>query len=186
LNKKNDDTGECMRGEKLTPVGKIGRPHGIRGEIKVIPCGDWPDSVLQSQKFLLRLGQENEKWLATETARKHGNAFLIKLSGVDSRDAAGKLRGGLLLLRKESLPPLEENTYYIDDLIGLKVITTEGLIIGRLDDVFQGGAHDIYVVKDGEREVMVPAVKAYIKCVDISAGTMIIEAVEGLLDYNEN
>ena len=171
-----------MSRDELAVFGKIVRPHGIHGEIKVLSSATWSDSVLQSGAFLLRLGREKDRWIEAETVRKHGDVYFIKIAGIVSRNEAEALRGGLLLLGKEKLLPLEENSYFIDDLIGLTVLTTEGARVGILEDVFQGGAHDIYVVRDGEKELLVPAVKAYIKQVDLTAGTMTIEAVEGLLD----
>lgn len=163
-------------------IGEIVRPHGIRGELKVIPTGSWPAEERPIRRAGMRLKKRAFRWIEVTAVRKHGDAYIIRIAGVNDRTEAEQLRGGQLLVKKGELPRLEEDTYYKEDLIGLAVSTTDGEYIGRLEEVFSGGGHDIYVVRNGEKEVLIPAVKAYIKTIDLTERTVTIEAVEGLLD----
>ncbi|NPV71209.1 MAG: 16S rRNA processing protein RimM [Firmicutes bacterium] len=110
--------------------------------------------------------------------------LLVKLSGVDSRAAAQALAGGYLKIGRDELRPLPEGSFYVFEIIGLDVLTGDGRALGRVSDVLKTGANDVYVVKPphGGRDVLIPALKAVVKRVDLETRTMIVELPEGLVE----
>ena len=169
----------------LIEIGIIVRPHGIRGELKVIPSTIWPPAGSSKLRVLLKEGSV-ERWITLDSVREQKGALFVRIPGVSDRDTAERLRNARLFLHRDKLPPLGEDDYFIDDLIGLKAITASGDEIGPVTGVFNSGAHDIYIIMHSGNEIMIPAVKAFVKKIDLSAGIMIIEPVEGLLNIDEN
>jgi len=167
--------------EPFIIVGRIVRPHGIRGEVKVAPLSDWPERFKDFHSLYLE-SEGNAKRVEVEGRRVRGNQVILKLSGVNDREGAESLRGVLLKVREETCPPLPEDTHYVFDLVGLEVKTTGGERVGSVVDVLQMPAHDVYVVDARGGEVLIPAVKTFIKRVDIEDGVIVIEPIEGLLD----
>ena len=170
-----------MEGDEVV-LGKITRPHGIRGEVKVLPLSGWPDSFRNGERLRLTTEGEPDRIITMEALRKQGNAYIIKIAGIDNRNEAERLRGSVVFVPKDRIPPLPPDSYYVDELIGLTVLSTDDVRIGRMEDVLKGGAHDIYVIRDNGKEILVPAVKAFIKRIDLESQIMTIEVIEGLLD----
>ncbi|AAM24681.1 16S rRNA processing protein RimM [Caldanaerobacter subterraneus subsp. tengcongensis MB4] len=162
-------------------VGKVTSPHGIRGEIKVYPLTNVPERfydipyiwVFDEKDIPCKYEIENVKITSK-------GMVLLKLKGIDSRNDAEKLKGLFLKVDAENALKLEEDEYFITDLIGMKVYTEEGELIGTLEEVLQTGANDVYVVKAKEREVLLPAIKEVIKKVDVEGKVMIVRLLEGL------
>lgn len=168
--------------ERFISVGRIVRPHGIRGEVKVAPLTDRPEQFKKFRSIYLERKGGNGEWVEVEKGRVQGNRVILKLSGISGREEAESLRGVLLKVRGDVCPLLPEGSYHVFDLIGLEVKTAEGEKIGSVVDVLQGPAQDVYVIDAGGREVLIPGVKAFVKRVDIQGGVMVIEPIEGLLD----
>ena len=166
--------------ETLISVGKVVRPHGLKGEVKVEPLTDWPERFEVYRSLYL----EGEKggWVDVERGRVQGRHVILKLQGVDDREGAGALREVVLKIRRRECPPLEEGSYYIFDLVGSTVRTVEGEAIGTVVDVLRMPAQDVFVVDMEGREVLIPAVKAFIKDVDVENKRVVVELIEGLLD----
>jgi len=162
-------------------IGKIGRPHGIRGEVKVIPLTDWPERFQQVQSVYLEPEGEVGVWVEIERAEVGGNRIILKLAGIEDRDQAERIRGRIIKVYEEELP-LPEGYFHVFRLIGMDVRSSAGETMGTIVDVLRMPAHDIYVVDLNGREVMIPAVKRYVKRVDIENNVMIVEAIEGLLE----
>ena len=107
---------------------------------------------------------------------------LIKLKGIDNPEQANLLRDSYLVLDRENIKPLEKDTYYIVDLIGLEVYTEERLLIGVLDDIFNTGSNDIYVVKDElGKQILLPAIEDVIKNIDLENKKVIVHLLKGLV-----
>ena len=168
--------------ESLISVGRIGRPHGIRGEVKVTPLTDWPEKYEEFRSVYMGLEGENGEWVDIEKARVQGGRIILKLSGIDDRTHAEAIRGFVLKVREEMCSPLPNGSYRIFHLIGLGVNTTGGEQIGTVVDVLQMPSQDVYVIDAGEKEILIPAVKKFIKRVDVQNKVMIIEPIEGLLE----
>ena len=168
--------------EFLISIGKIVRPHGIRGEVKVSPLTDWLEIFQTFRSMYLESEGDHGEWIKVEKTRIHGNRVVVKLSGIDDRNRAESICGFVLKVHEKDCPPLPEGYFRIDKLIGLKVSTMEGEDVGIISDVLRMPAQDVYVVDANGREILIPAVKDFIKHVDIEKKIMLIEPIEGLLE----
>jgi len=175
-----------MGGEdSLITVGKILRSHGIRGEVKVVPTTDW-HRFKDLHSLCLALPGKAGKWIKIEQVRIQQSGVILKISGVENRSQADTLRGAELRTREKELPSLPEGHYYIHDLVGVTVKTVLGKEIGTVVDVIQMPAQDIYVVDVDSKEIMIPAVKNFIKRVDIQKREIWVDPIEGLIDSDED
>jgi 16S rRNA processing protein RimM len=163
-------------------IGKIINTVGIKGEIKVFPTTEDPKrfSLLKEIDIIMPDGSREIRTL--QRLRYHKNLVILKLEGVNDPDAAGALRGGVIVVDRENALPCAEDEYYIPDLIGMNVITDEGLDLGVLKDVLVTGANDVYIVKcPNGKEVLIPAIKQCIIQVDVKSKKMVVHLLEGLL-----
>ncbi len=112
------------------------------------------------------------------------STLLLKLAGVTDPAEAEALRGTALAIPAAELQPLEADRFYVHDVIGLRAQHVNGQPLGTITDVLSGPGHDLFVVHDtrGETDVLVPAVKAFIKSVDVAAGVVLIDPIPGLFD----
>ncbi len=164
---------------QLIEIGEIVNTHGVRGEIKLNPWTDSLDALTDIITFYLKDGDAAVA-LYAESVRIHKNCAIIKLEGVDDMKTAETFRGRTLFVKKdENLP---EGRYYIADLIGLTVVTGDGAL-GKVTDVFQTGANDVYEVRceDGKKAYL-PAIKEVIQEINIKEGYMKVVIPDGLLD----
>jgi 16S rRNA processing protein RimM len=159
-------------------VGRINAPWGVRGHVKVTPLTSNPER-LATGAVVFVLGRPAR----IIDVRQPRGFPIVLFEGYQDRSAAEELRDSLIEIDEAELPTLPDGEYYIHDLIGLEVVSTEGAVIGRLDDVIGTGANDVYLVKrPGERDVLVPAIENVVIEIDLDAGRMVIEVVPGLLD----
>ncbi|TKJ29822.1 MAG: 16S rRNA processing protein RimM [Chloroflexi bacterium B3_Chlor] len=158
-------------------IARILTPHGVKGEVKAKILTDFPDrfSLLKT----VYLGEELSP-ATLEGHRPTGSKIILKLEGCEDRDQAGMLRGKLIYVPVEEAMPLDEDEYYVHEVVGLQVWTTEGELLGHVDEILFTGSNDVYVVKDGDKEVLIPAVSDVVKEVDTKAGRMEVRLVEGL------
>jgi 16S rRNA processing protein RimM len=163
-------------------VGRIGRPHGIRGDVVVGVRTDEPELRFAKGSRLdtdpVGIGP-----LTVATSRWHSSELLVRFEGVDDRDAAAELGGTWLLADSATFAPLDDPDEFRDgDLIGLAVRTVDGAAVGTVDNVLHSG-QDVLVIKSPDgREVMVPFVLPLVPEVDVSSGYLVIDPPEGLLD----
>ena len=172
--------------DTLLLVGTVGRPHGVSGEVKVIPETDDPDRLRDLQRVFVGTSVEAARERAITGMRfqpnKHGVAALVKFEGVVGREGADLLRGQFVYAVEDDLPPLEEGQVYVHDLIGLAVVTEDGEAVGTVTDVMLG-AQDLLVVKrDGKPQALIPDVDEIVTLVDLDAEQITIAPPEGLLD----
>jgi 16S rRNA processing protein RimM len=161
-------------------IGRLRRAHGVRGEIGAEQFSDVPDRFLKLEYVLVKRGVEIAE-LTVESVRPKGRHFLLKLEGIDDREAARDLTGADIGVRKKDIHPVPEDTYYQFDLVGCIVAGESGEEIGRVEDVLKMPANDVLVVRAGEREVLIPVVKAVIRHVDPEARRIVITEMEGLI-----
>lgn len=114
------------------------------------------------------------------SVRGGGKYAILRLTGVDDRDAADAFRGQAVFVERAVLPPLEDGLVYAADLIGLEVFDTTGRSLGTLREVFDNGAHEVYVVAAGEREVLLPVIEGVVIEVSVEAGRIVVDPPEGL------
>ena len=167
--------------EDFFQIGIFTNTHGIRGEIKVFPTTDDPKRFKRLKKVILRTPKE-EKELEVESVRFQKQLVLLKFKGIDNINEIERDKGAGLFVPRSEAVPLGKDEYFIADLIGLKVITDEGEELGELSEVLQTGANDVYVVRQGEKEWLLPAIADCVKEVDITGGQMVVHMMEGLRD----
>ena len=167
--------------QKRLEVGQIVNTFGIKGEVKVTPFTDDINRFDDLKKVYVKTRKE-EKLYKVENARYHKNMVLLKLEGIENPEQAELLKNAYLEIDREDAIPLEEGQYFIVDLIGLDVYTDEGNLLGKVDDIYNTGANDIYVVKDElGKQVLLPGIKEVIKEVDLDNEKIIVHLIPGLI-----
>ena len=166
--------------EDLLKVGVITTTHGVRGEVKVFPTTD-PERFLDLEYVILDAGREMKK-LEIRNVKFFKNLVILKFDGIDNINDIEKYKRCSLYVTREHAVALEEDEYFIADMIGMEVCTEDGNIFGTLKDVIETGANDVYVIENAEHgEVLVPAIKECIRSVDIEKGQMMIHLMDGLI-----
>ena len=163
-------------------VGVIVRTHGIRGEVKVFPTTDSPDRFKSLKTVQIRRGN-NYITAEIENVRFFKNLVIVKFKGIDDINDVEKHVGSDLMIKREDGIALSDGEYYVSDIVGLKVLTEEGAVLGTVSDVLETGANDIYLVKsDDGKEYMIPAVKAFIPDINLEEEKITVRTIPGLLD----
>lgn len=163
--------------ERDVVIGEIVAPFGLKGEVKVLPCTDFPERFEQLEEVFVAGDKVAGRMLAIEGIRPHKGGFLIKFAGIDDMSAAETLRGGELRISEAEMAPLDEDEYHVHDIIGLEVVTTDGEHLGKVREILRSPAHDVYVTD----RAMIPAVKEFVLSIDLDAGKMVVRSVEGLI-----
>lgn len=159
-------------------IGKISNVHGVKGDLKVIPLTD--DMKRYDELSHVLLGMNKDEY-EIENVSYAKNQIILKLKGIDDIKSAEKVRNSFLWIDKEDAN-VPEGAYFLFDIIGIDVVDTDGNEIGKVRDVIQTGANDIYLVKSEEKEHMIPAVKEFVKNIDIDKKQMVIDPIEGMLE----
>ena len=167
--------------ESYTCAGRLRRAWGVKGQVTV----DWnndscPVDVGSGNIYLYRDdGGEVEKFTVLADKR-HGNCNIVTLKEFVSRTESERYAGAEIWVKKDDLQSLEEGEYYCYQLIGKKIVTLEGEHLGIVVDVISTGSNDVYVVKDGEDEILIPAIDDVVKEIDLEKGIIKIVLLEGL------
>lgn len=170
-----------IRPETHLPIGKVMKPWGLKGAVKIWSYAESVESFLRVSELLVQ-GQDGPTALPLQEVKEHRKGVLLTFRGRDRIEDVESLVGLTLYVHKSDLPSLEEDEYYWYELIGMEVLTDTGRSVGRVEKVMNTGHHDVYVVTRGGREVLVPAVREVVREVDVPGRRMIIHALEGLLD----
>ncbi|MCL2619178.1 MAG: ribosome maturation factor RimM [Defluviitaleaceae bacterium] len=163
-------------------IGVIANTHALKGELKILPTTDDPSRFDGLESITVtRPGVEGSKVYHIDRVWHNNGMVILKLRGIDDIDTAAKLKGHEIIVSRADAIPLEEGEYYHADLLGLGVITEVGEDLGKLTDILDTGANDVYVVtKDGAKPLLIPAIKQCILSVDIPSGVMTVRLLEGL------
>ncbi len=168
--------------EELLRIGIISSTHGIHGEVKVFPTTEDIKRFKKLKQVLLDTG-EKQMELEIEGVKFFKQFVILKFKGIDNINEIEPYRGKNLLVTRKQAIPLEEGEYFISDLIGLRVVSDQGEVLGTLTDVLQTGANDVYVVKREEKkDLLIPAILQCILKTDLINGVMTVHLLEGLLD----
>ena len=168
--------------EAAIACGRIGRAHGLNGEVAVDPWTDTPAERFARGATLLTEPAGNGP-LTVASARERQGRWLLAFDGVADRTAADALRGTLLLVRGDQRRPIEDpDEFYDSDLVGLTVRDRDGSVVGTVVEVVHGPGGDSLAVRNGEREHLVPFVSAIVPTVDVAGGLVVIDPPEGLLE----
>lgn len=158
-------------------VGKVTRAHGIMGEVMVQPWADSPEFLCQFKTLYV----DDSHWpVQVERARVHKNMVILKLEGVTDINSALAMRNAILYINRKDVQ-LPEGSFFIADLVGLEARDAKsGQILGKIEDVMTLPANNVYVVRGGEREILVPAVDEFIKETNVDQGYILVNMREGL------
>lgn len=167
--------------QEFLEIGQIVNTFGIKGFVKVNPFTDNINRFDDLKKVYIK--NKSQKYeLEIEEVKYHKNMVLIKFKGIDKVEDAESLRNSYILVNRKDEKDLDEGTYYIVDLLGLDVYTDEDELLGKLEDIYNTGSNDIYVVKDElGKQVLLPAISDVIKNIDIKNKKITVHIVSGLM-----
>lgn len=161
-------------------VGQIVSTHGVKGEVKVNPWCDSPD-FLKKLKTLY-FDKDGQKPIKVKSSRVHKNVVLINLDGIDSIEKASALRNKILYMNRKDAK-LDENSFFIQDLIGCLVLDADsGKSYGELSDVSSTGANDVWHIKQGSKEYLIPAIPDVVIETKVEENLVIIRPLKGIFD----
>lgn len=155
-------------------MGRIGAPHGLKGHVRVEPLTDVPERFARLDKVCLAMPGGERRAAAVESASADGVRVLVKLRGVDDRNAAQGLRGAYMLIPRDQAVTLPGGCYFVDDILGLEVMTVGGESLGRVVEVLRTGANDVYATD----KAMIPATREVVRSIDLAAGVIVVDLPE--------
>jgi len=164
----------------LVVVGRVLRPHGLRGELRVQPDTDFPERLGTLGQAVL-LTDERSEPVRIEAVRAAGEAVLVKVAGIDTREAAEIWRGAALAVPRELAAPLPHGRHYVFEVLGLTVEDEGGRVLGAVEEIIRTPGNDVYVVR-GAGEVLVPAIPSVVLRIDPAQGRMVIRPLPGMLE----
>jgi 16S rRNA processing protein RimM len=172
--------GSPVEGEPLfLVVGKLRHSHGLHGEILMEVITDFPERIRQGKT--LHIGESHQP-MRVAGLRVHGGNLLLAFEGIDTPEAAGQLRNQWVYVPADDRPALSEGEYYHHQLLGLQVISEDGLELGKITSILETGANDVYVVQsESGKEALLPAIESVILTIDLKKGQMIVHLLPGLL-----
>ncbi len=165
----------------LVQIGRLSRPHGLRGEVVLDRVSLSPEELEAVGSFTWEGPEGERRVLALASARPAHDCVLVRFEGVTDRDQAARLTHGHLLADRERVPDAGPGMAYTFQLVGLRVVTGDGRDLGVVAEVLQTGAHPIYVVR-GAREIMIPAAPPVVRNVDLGGGVITVDLPAGLED----
>ena len=163
--------------DDLAAIGDVVRPHGVRGELVIEPAG--PAIAEIAAGTVVWVGEELGARVV-EGLRPHRSRWLLRLAGIDDRDAAETLRGATLRVPADTLPTTGGNEFYVHDLLGCVVRRADGTRLGEIVRVIQRSPHDLMEIEADRRTVLVPMVRDWVVEIDLAGRRIIVDLPEGL------
>lgn len=167
---------------ELLAVGRIEKAFGIKGEVIVHPMTDSPNRFRTLKRILIDAGDGNAREAVIEHVSVEPRGVRVKLKGIETRTAAEGSVGSVLYVDESQRVRLSKGRYFVHDLIGLTIVDQQGIVVGKLKGVLKLPAQDVYVIDWQGREIMLPAVKEFISGIDLTAGTITVRLIEGMLE----
>ena len=163
-------------------IGKIVGVHGVRGAMTLLPLTDFPERFFGMKKMAVTLPNKQMRLFDILKIEpfEGKNTLFLHLRGIEDRDAADAMRGAVITVSGDERVPLEEDEYWLDDIIGLEVFDTEGTRLGEITEVMYTGSNDVYIVETPDGTKAIPAIADVIRDVDTAGGTMTVVIPEGL------
>ena len=163
-------------------VGKITRPYGTKGALRVKPLTDFPQRFQGLREIWVQSPKGERIRMEIERVEWRRDWLILNLSGVNTRSQAQEWTNSYIEVSADESFPLEEGSYYIHDLLGLPIYTEEGHLVGQLEDVWKLPANDVWALKTDSGQKLIPATKEIIKDVDLVRRRIVIHLLDGLLD----
>jgi 16S rRNA processing protein RimM len=174
-------------GEDFIAIGRISKPHGVKGEIRIAYFNPENPHVFSHYQMIYLQGDEQGlRPYRLLAVRPHKQFILAQLEGIQSRAEAEKLKGKVVFIDPAALPPLEADEYYWQDILGMRVVSEQGEDMGTIKEIVPTGSNDVYVVQKGAQEFLIPATKDIIIRIDIEGRMMTIRPLEGLLQQDDD
>lgn len=160
-------------------IGKIVNTHGLKGEVKIMPWCSYPEFICEFDTLYL---DEGKNTLEVINARVNKNMVIASFDGIDSPELAQGLRNKVLYMNRNDVQ-LEDGCYFFQDLIGMEVYDADNNnLYGTIDDIIETGANDVYSIKCGEKNYLIPAIPDVVIETDLENGKMLIRPLKGLFD----
>jgi 16S rRNA processing protein RimM len=161
-------------------IGTVKRAHGVRGEVVIEPVSEGTERFRGLERVLLR-DKNGVREIGVISIKEKGELIVAKFESIDDRASAQALASAELGVRRKDVWPLPEGSYYIFDVVGSRVVGTDGREIGTVGEVLGMPANDVLVVKTDKGEALIPVTRNVVKKIDVEAKTVVIEEIEGLL-----
>ncbi|RJR43523.1 MAG: 16S rRNA processing protein RimM [Desulfobacteraceae bacterium] len=171
--------------ENLLLLGKVLRPHGLGGLLRIDSYAESCDSFPAGSKVFLRNAGGEWREERVLSLHPHKGAFLMKLKGLSTVEEAEGMRGASIYVKKSGVGQKDQDEYFWHEIIGLEVYLKTGSYVGEIENILATRSNDIYVVRHEDSEILVPAVQGIVEEIDLPGRKMIISDMEGLLDLNE-
>lgn len=170
-----------MKADRFIDIGELGKTVGLKGAISIIQWTSFPERFEKMETFFLTKEKKVPKNLTVERLFTSGRKLCVKFTGIDSIHDAVKLKGYRITIEKDSREELPEDTFYHDDLIGCDVYDQNDVKVGTIKNVIEQSVNDLYVLDCNGEEVLVPAVKEFVKSIDINSKKVNVHFIEGML-----
>lgn len=170
-----------MSNEEYIVVGKILKPHGLAGEVRVESLTDKPDRFSPGQRLFI-VDRRTRTKKVIESSRMTAKGFLIKFEGLDSRNEVESLNGTSLQIKREEAKSLGKDEFFVDDIIGMDVFEDDGNHLGVICGIMETGSNDVYIIKTKTGEELLPATKEVVREVSVEQKKMIIHVLPGLME----
>jgi 16S rRNA processing protein RimM len=167
--------------DQFITIGRVSGLHGLRGNLRIQYYNERRSDFLSYQELYLKDKEGRLQPYEIQEAKIHKKFISARLKGYEGIVDAEKFIGASVLVKRESLPPLEEGEYYWFEIIGMDVVTDDGRALGRVKSILPVGNNDVYLVQGAEGECLIPATEEVILRVDREKGHMVIHLIEGLL-----
>jgi 16S rRNA processing protein RimM len=161
-------------------IGKIVGVHGLKGTLKIHSYAESLEIFQSGTMIWVRSSDGKETEYEIDWIKPHSRGALLALNNIGDRDQAKALVGADLQIKRAVLPELETGVFYWHELIGLQVYTTDDRYLGQLESIIETGANDVYVIKNDDQEILIPALKSVVQTIDIEANLMRVELPDGL------
>jgi 16S rRNA processing protein RimM len=169
----------CM---ELIAIGRISKPIGTRGELKILPLTDTIERFVGLKSVWVGCDETTVDLFDISVVRVDAKQVVMSLQGIESAQESEKFRNCYIFIPKEKIVALPTGSYFMDDVLGCEVVTEEQKHVGKIVDLLSLPANDVWVVRKDTKEILIPAVKAIVRKVDVRTKRITIHALEGLLD----
>lgn len=166
----------------LVRVGRIRKPHGVRGEVAVEVSSDTPDRLAPGSALVVTTPEAGERRLVVASSRPHKDVMLVRFEGIEGRDRVEELRDRWLEVERERVPPAPAGAYYFYELQGCVCRTVEGVELGRVSEVVEDGGGILLELEAAGKRLLVPFVRAYVRSVDVAAGQIELDLPPGMIE----
>jgi 16S rRNA processing protein RimM len=166
----------------MIAIGQITKSVGIKGEVKVQPLTDRMQRFQTLRTIWLGLDDRGGNEYVVDSVRLAKDHVVLRFSGVNTRSKADALKSRYILIPDDQAERGGKDTYFLHELMGMEVVTEEGVKVGTIEDIVRMPAGDTWLIKDGEKEILIPGVKEFIRSVDMGARKAVIHVIEGLLE----